>query len=75
MLESQVILKLTDWERKNSLLKDADDSSMLYLSSNWSAGGCYEDQVVENEFMDAIDYEVKQPVETRKVVVGPIMDF
>ena len=26
-------------EPNNSLLKDAQDESMLYLSSNWSAGG------------------------------------
>lgn len=43
MLESQIILKLTEWEMNNSLLKDANNSSMLYLSSNWSAGGCLED--------------------------------
>ena len=31
--------KKTESEAQNSLLKDANDESMLYLSSNWSAGG------------------------------------
>lgn len=61
MLESQVILKLTDWEMNNSLLKDANNSSMLYLSSYWSAGGCYENQLDMNkDILEEINEEMKQ---------------
>jgi hypothetical protein len=40
MLMNQITQnKMEEANPNNSLLKDAQDESMLYLSSNWSAGG------------------------------------
>lgn len=40
MLKNQITQnKMEQLDPDNSLLKDAQNESMLYLSSNWSAGG------------------------------------
>ena len=38
LVKSLITKKVTKSEKKNELLADADNESMLYLSSNWSTG-------------------------------------
>ena len=38
LIKTLITKKVTKSEKKNDLLADADNESMLYLSSNWSTG-------------------------------------